>query len=136
MCSYDHRRRTPNPSQHRPAPPFRPRTAHNRELSRIGDVTHHFPAGDSSAEVAVHQIGDRARLALLCGGRPPRPRLAGDQAELAHQGTDQLQPGVRAPAGQLPPDAPVPIGAVRIVECLGDQKLKFLPSFRRGAFRA
>ena len=69
------------------------------------------------------------------GGGPPRPRLAGHQAQLPHQGADQLQPGAHAPAGQLGVHAPVPVGAIGIIECLPDYELQLFPAFRRCAFR-
>jgi hypothetical protein len=101
-----------------------------RELFCLG-VTRHV-----RAEVAVHQVGDRARLALDGRNRPPRPRLAGHQPQLPHQGTDQFRAGRHAPAGQLPPDPPVPVRAIGILERPGDQQLESFPSSSRGAFRA
>src|SRR5215467_8938831 len=56
----------------------------------IGNIADHLLARRGSGKVPVHQIGDRPGLALLRGGRPPRPRLAGHQAQLSHQGTDHL----------------------------------------------
>src|SRR5258708_6621411 len=77
----------------------------------VRNIADHLRAGDLGGEVAVHQVRDRAGLALLRGGRPPRPRLAGHQAELPHQPADQLGPGDDALPGHLPRDAPVPVGA-------------------------
>ena len=57
--------------------------------------------------------------------------LAGHQAQLTHQGTDQLRARPHAPAGQLPPHPPVTVGPVGVVKSLLDQELEFLPSFRR-----
>src|SRR5215471_8786970 len=97
----------------------------------IGNVARHLLSRRRGGEVTVHQVGDRARLALPGGGRPPRPGLAGDQAQLAHQGTDQLQARPHAPPAQLPPHSPVPVGPVGIVEGLPDQ---YAAAFFRNAF--
>src|SRR6266516_142596 len=101
----------------------------------IGNVADHLRAGHFCTKVPVHQVRDRAGLALDGGGRPPRPRLAGHQAQLAQQGADQLRPCPHAPAGQLPPDPPVPVRAVGIVKGLLDQELELLPPSRGCAFR-
>ena len=112
------------------------RTAHNRELSRIGNVADHFLARCGGREIPVHQVRDRPGCALLGGGRPPRPRLAGDQAQLAHELADQLPAGHHALAGQLRGEAPVPVRPVGIDEYRLDQPPEpFLP-FHRCAFRA
>jgi hypothetical protein len=86
------------------------------------NVADHLPPWGITGEVAVHQVRDRAHRALPGGGRPPRPRLAGHPAQLAHQGADQLRTGAHAPAGQLPPQAPAAVGAIRAIECLPDQE--------------
>ena len=69
----------------------RPGTAHNHRLGLIGDVADHFPGGRVRAEVAFDQVRDRPGGSVLFGERPaPRPRLAGHQAQLAHELADQL----------------------------------------------
>src|SRR5487761_338353 len=102
----------------------------------IGNVTDHFLAWGGGGEVAVDQIRDRACRTLLRRGRPPGPRLAGHQAQRPHQAADQLGAGRDAPAGELLSDAPVPVGAVRILERPRDQQLQFLLPFRGGAVRS
>jgi hypothetical protein len=44
--------------------------------------------------------------------RSSRERLAGPQAQLAHQRPDQLEPAHDAVVGQVGMDAPVAVGAV------------------------
>src|SRR5204862_4743667 len=75
----------------------------------IGDVADHFLPGRGSREIAVHQIWDGPGLALGGQAPAPRPRLAGLQAQLAHELADQLAAGLLAAAHQLGVDAPVPI---------------------------
>src|SRR5580704_10622664 len=101
----------------------------------IGNVTDHFLARGGGGEVAVDQIRDRARRALPGRGRPPRPRLAGHQAQRPHQAADQFSAGRDAPPGELLSDAPVPVGAVRIIKRFPDQQPEPLLSFRGGAVR-
>ena len=79
------------------------RTAHNRELSRIGNVADHFLAGLFRGEVAVDEIGDRAGLAVLPGQRvAPGPGLAGLQAQLAHELADGLVIDLLAASDPMP----------------------------------
>ena len=88
-----------------------------------------FCAGYLGGEVAVHQVRDRPGLALLRGGRPPRPRLAGHQAQLPHQLADQLGAGDGALPGQLPGDAPVPVGGIGVVEYPPDDQRELFRRF-------
>ncbi len=49
----------------------------------VGNIADHFLAGRVSSEIPVHQIGDVVLLAVALGeADPPRPRLAGLQAQL------------------------------------------------------
>jgi len=89
----------------------------------IRNVADHLGARRARGEIAVHQVRDRPGRALLRRHRPPRPGLAGDQAQLAHQPPDQLLPGRHALAGQLRGDAPVPVSAVGIIEYVSDLEL-------------
>ena len=71
-----------------------------------------FSPGTAALKSRATGCRDGPGLALLRGGWPPRPRLAGHQAQLPHQRPDQLQPGLDAPAGQLQSHPAVPIGTV------------------------
>ena len=76
----------------------------------IRNVADHFLAGRGSGEITVHQVGDAVLLAVALGeAEPPRPRLAGLQAQLAHDGADQPRPGRHAPGRQVRVDPPVPV---------------------------
>jgi hypothetical protein len=67
----------------------------------VGDVADHFLAGLLGGEVAADEVADVVRLAVLLGERvPPGPRLAGLQAELAHEPADQLGAALLAAADQ------------------------------------
>src|SRR4029077_16607653 len=66
---------------------------------------------------------------------PPRPRLAGLQAQLAHDGADQLRPGRHAPRHQVRVDPPVPVRVIRIPERLLHIQRQYPASFRRRRFR-
>ena len=58
-----------------------------------------FSPGTTALKSRFTRSGS-ARRPLDGGGRPPRPRLAGDQAQLAHELADQLRAGLLAAAGQ------------------------------------
>ena len=128
---------------HRPADDLSGRAVDHRRkifppLPRrdVGNVADHFLPGLVGAEVPVDQVRDRPGRSLLGGGRPPRPRLAGDQAQLTHELADQLPAGYDALAGQLRGDPPVPVRPVGIDEYRLDQQPEpFLP-FRRCALRS
>src|SRR5713101_216463 len=102
----------------------------------IRNVADHLRARHLRAEVAVHHVRDRAGLALLRGDRPPRPRLAGHQAQLPHQLPDQLGAGHGALPGELGRDTPVAVGGIGVVEYPLDDKSQLLPPFRGDAIRA
>jgi len=58
------------------------RDAHNRELSRIRYVADHFLARRVSGEIPLHEVGNVVLLPVALGeADPPRPRLAGLQAQ-------------------------------------------------------
>src|ERR1035438_7597391 len=103
--------------------------------SDIGDVADHFLAWHGGAEVTGDQVRDRAGGALAGGSGAPWPRLAGHQAQLPHQGADQLRPGTHAPAPELGVHPAVTVGAVGVLERLEDQQPEFFPPFRRDALR-
>src|SRR5258708_20260504 len=76
----------------------------------IRDVADHFLARLFRREIAVDEVGDRAGLPVLLGQRvPPRPRLAGPQAQLAHEGADQLGPAPSPPPTQAALHPPLPL---------------------------
>jgi hypothetical protein len=63
----------------------------------LGDIADHFLAGRVSSEIPGHEIGNVVLLTVALGeADPPRPRLAGLQAQLAHQRPHQLRPGRHA----------------------------------------
>src|SRR6266542_2807141 len=79
----------------------------------VGDVADHFHARCLGGEVAGEQVGDRPGGRVGLGEAvPPRLRLAGDQAQLTHQTSGQLDGAVHALAGQLGVDTPVAVGLV------------------------
>ena len=79
-------------------------------MSGYSDVADDFPAGRVSGEIASHMVGDVVLLAVALGeAEPPRPRLAGLQAQLAHDGPDQFRPGGHAPGNEVRVDPPVPV---------------------------
>src|SRR6266542_2503099 len=64
--------------------------------------------------------------------RPPRPRLAGHQAQALHQPADQLLAGAHAQTGELGGHPPVAVGAVGVGEHMRDQGLqRLLPGHGR-----
>jgi hypothetical protein len=83
----------------------------------IGDVADHFLARRGGGEIPRHQVGDAVLLAVTLGeADPPRPRLAGLEAQVPHDRPDQLRPGGNAPGRQVRVDAAVPVCAVGILE--------------------
>src|ERR1035441_9713697 len=88
-----------------------------------------------TAEVKSRFTRSGTGLALDGGDRAPGPRLAGDQAQLAHHLADQPGAGLDAPAGQLRRQPPVAVGAVGVLEGLPDQQPEFLASPRGRALR-
>src|ERR1022692_3424967 len=85
----------------------------------VGNVADHFLAGSVSDEISFHQVGNVVLLAVALGeAEPPRPRLAGLQAQLTHDRPDQLRPGRDAPARQVRVDPAVPVRLIRIAERL------------------
>ena len=69
------------------------------------------------------------------GGRPPRRRLAGDQAQLAHELADQLQAGLLAAADQGGVQTPVAVGGIVRLEQRLYLDFQQFPAPRGGAFR-
>jgi hypothetical protein len=83
----------------------------------IGDVADHLLAGCGGGEIAAHEVGDGVLLAVALGeAEPPRPWLAGLQAQLTHQGPHQLRPRGHTPVRQVRVHPPVPIRLIRIIE--------------------
>ena len=78
----------------------------------IRNVFYHFLAGGGGGEVPIDQIGDRAGIAGHSGGRTPRPGLAGDQVEVAHQLPHELGADLLALTNELGVHATVPIGLI------------------------
>src|SRR4051794_12280615 len=102
----------------------------------VGDVADQLDPRRVGGEVAADQVGDgRRRGAGDGGGRPPRPRLTGLQAQLAHQVAHQLRAGRDAAADQLGVDPPMTVGAVGVVEDGGDQRLEVLAAAGGGRGR-
>src|SRR6266545_1421426 len=101
----------------------------------VGDVADHFHARCLGGEVAGEQVGDRPGGRVGLGEAvPPRLRLAGDQAQLTHQTSGQLDGAVHALAGQLGVDTPVAVGLVGIVEDIDDEFFEPLQSLRGRRF--
>src|SRR6266498_3210925 len=97
----------------------------------VRDIADHLLARRRRGEVPPHQIRDRSGRRILVGQAvPPGPRLAGHQAQLAHQGTDQLQGAGVAAAPQRGVDPPVAVRLVRQLENHRDQLFQFLPACR------
>ena len=83
----------------------------------IGNVADHLLAGRLSGEIPAHEVGNVVFLAVARGeADPPRPGLAGLQAQLPHHRPDQLRPGRHAPGRQVRMDPPVPVRLIRIPE--------------------
>src|SRR3954452_2116975 len=81
-----------------------------------------FWPGRSAVKSRGDEVGDVVGSAVLLGqAGPPRPWLAGPQAQLAHDAADELRSAGHAPAGQLGVDAAVAIGLVGGLERLADQ---------------
>jgi len=88
----------------------------------IRDVTDEFLAGRRRGEVPAEQVGDAVSVAVLLGQhRAPGPRLAGLQAQLAHDAADELQAAGEAPAVELGVDASVSVGLVGGAEGVLDE---------------
>src|SRR5580704_9551394 len=101
-----------------------------------GYVPDHFLAGLFRREIAVDEVGDRPGRPLLGQRVPPRPRLAGDQLQLAHELADRLVIGLLAAADQLGVDPPVPVLLVVELEQGLDLELEHLPPFSCFALRS
>ena len=57
-----------------------------------------FSPGRASGEIPLHAVGDAVLLAVALGeAEPPRPRLAGLQAQLAHHRAHELRAGLYTP---------------------------------------
>src|ERR1039457_7610254 len=90
-----------------------------------------FRPGAPRGEVALDEVRDAVLLAVALGEcEPPEPRLARLQAQLTHEGPDELGPARHAPACQAGVDPPVPVGPVGVVEGPGNEQLEFLTPFR------
>src|SRR5207342_3767019 len=76
MCS-DGQRIDPKPRAPQGGPSYSDRrTAHNRGLSRIGEITDQLGAGCVGGEIPAHQVRDTGGVAGKGGGGSPRPPLA------------------------------------------------------------
>jgi len=83
-----------------------------------------------------HRIGDVVFLAVAFGkAEPPRPRLAGLQAQLTHRRPGQLQPGRHTPGHQVRVDPAIPVRVIEILERLPDIQREQPAPFRRSRFR-
>jgi hypothetical protein len=94
----------------------------------VGDVPDELGAWRVGGEVACEQVGQVRHVAGHGRDGPPRARLAGDQAQVTHDLPDRLVVGIRATAGQVRVDAPVPVGAVGGLERERDQRLQPPPA--------
>src|SRR6266496_4199924 len=92
----------------------------------VGDVPDERGSRCVGGEVSAYQVGDRGGVAGDRRDRPPRPRLAGHQAQLAHQPADQLIARLHAEAGKLSVHASVAVGAVGLSEDVLDEDLQLL----------
>src|SRR5581483_67487 len=101
----------------------------------VSNVANHFLTGIFRGEITVDQVRDRSGWALLGQRRPPRPRLAGDQLQLAHELADEFVAGLLAAADQLGVDPPVAVLLVVELEQGLDLQLEYLPAFFRLALR-
>src|SRR5262249_24971908 len=98
----------------------------------VSDITDELFSRGVSGRVPADDVGHGARGGLG-QAEPLRARLAGHEAQLAHELAYQLRAGGVAPARQLGVDAPVAVGAVGYLECLLDEQHQFLaPSGRSG----
>jgi hypothetical protein len=104
----------------RPADHFFRMTVDNRRQVKpalpcrnVGNIADHFLARRAGGEIPFHEIGNVMLLAIALGeAEPPRPRLAGLQAQLAHHRPHQLRPGRHAPGRQVRVNPPVPVGPI------------------------
>ena len=77
----------------------------------------HLLTGRSRCEITLHQVGNAVLLPVALGeAGPPRPRLAGHQAQVTHDRADQLRPGRHAPGRQVRMDPPVPVRLIGVIE--------------------
>ena len=94
-----------------------PDTVRNLPRRNIRNVADHLLTGRSRGEITVHQVGNAVLLPVALGeAGPPRPRLAGHQAQVMHDGADQLRPGRHAPDRQVRMDPPVPVRLIGVIE--------------------
>lgn len=90
----------------------------------VGDVPDQLRARTGGGEVPLDQVGQVGGVAGDRGDRVSGLGLARHQAQLAHQGPYQFRPGSDPRTGQHRVDASVAVGAVRVVEDLGDSDLQ------------
>lgn len=70
-------------------------------------------------------------LAVVLGeAEPPGPGLAGIQAQLTHEGPDELGTARHTPSHEIGVDPSVPLGPVGIVKGFGDERFELLAPFR------
>src|ERR1700730_9317683 len=80
-------------------------------------VADHLLPGRASGEIPLHAVGDAVLLAVALGeAEPPRPGLAGLQAQVAHYRAHELRPGRHAPGREVRVDPAVPVRPVRFIE--------------------
>jgi hypothetical protein len=102
----------------------------------IRDIADHFPARLVRREITVHQVRDRPGLAVLLGQRAaPGLRLAGHQAQAAHDLPHGLVIDGLAAADQGGVDPPVPVLLVIRLEQCFYLDLQKLPAPRGLALR-
>src|SRR5258706_16374806 len=71
----------------------------------VGNVADELGAGVLGGEVPLDEVRGGGDVGVGDGGQPPWPGVAGDQAQLAHQGADELAAAGNAAAGGFGGDA-------------------------------
>src|SRR5207244_2097659 len=91
----------------------------------IGNVADELGAGVLGGEVPLDEVWGVGEVGVGDRGQPPRSWLAGDQAQLPHQGADELGAAGHAAAVEFGVDTAV---AVRFIEFVEDLLNEFLES--------
>jgi hypothetical protein len=96
-----------------------------------------FWPGRSAVKSPGDEVGDVVFVAVLLGqAGSPGAGLAGLQAQLTHDGADELGAAGHAGAGELGVDAAVAVGLVGGTEGVGDQDGELLASLGGRGVRA
>jgi hypothetical protein len=79
----------------------------------VGDIGHPQAVGRLSDEVALDEIGCRARIPIADRGRNEAPAMHAEESVLVHEPSDALSPNADSMTPQLCMDARPPVGIVR-----------------------